>query len=383
MFNVKHLLKKKFDSNCAVFYGICTKPSINFYFGGGNTSTARIYFSKNDDGTYTYYGLTDNNRVQMWDRFVWYDGTQKNALTLSIAQPIEIYTLRDNHFGSPTITNYDFKTVKITPKSMCECFYTADSVETLDLSNWNMSLCTDYYAMLASSGPGAGGSGGTKLKTVKMPDDCGSAFTRTNKMFGWHHNLETITGMKTMDFSNVTTVEEMFCECFSLKNVDFKVDNWVTNKCTSIYGMFVKCRNLDFSAIGDFTTWDTSNVTRCGACFGNCHFVDLDISGWDLSKCDSYENLFSDEGDVCAHRTINMSNVKLNTVEPATSTTMFHNCFKLDSVTMKGCEEATINFVKDRLLEAIPDRIASGNFKLILDDGNYKYNSSTSSWESF
>lgn len=381
MFNVKHLLKKKYSPSDATLYGICTKPNVNCFWGAGSGLDC-IHYSANDDGTYTYYCINTNRAKQWWDRFTWWASTE-NVLTFEVNPDAQIWTTNNNQFGSKYITKYNFNGKKIATKSLSNSFYPCDNIEELDISSWDLSQCTNFYAMIASSGPNAGGSGGTKLKTVKMPDDCGSAFTTTQKMFGWHHNLETITGMKTMDFSNVTTVEEMFCECFSLKNVDFKIDNWVTNKCTSIYGMFVKCRNLDFSAIGDFTTWDTSNVTRCGACFGNCHFVDLDISGWDLSKCNSYENLFSDEGDVCAHRTINMSNVKLNTVEPATSTTMFHNCFRLDSVTMKGCEEATINFVKDRLLDAIPDRIASGNFKLILDDGNYKYNSSTSSWESF
>ena len=362
----------KFIKNNYVFKGICTAQTVNAYWGAG-AGKDNIHYELNKDGTYTFYCINTNQAKQWWDRFVWYNN--EDVINLEVNPNIEVFDTNNNRFGSKKIQQYNFNGVKVRSKNCSETFYTCDNIETIDISSWNMINNTSFYAMFSSS------TGITEdissLRTVKLPADCGNKVIQCHKMFGWHRGLKTITGMTTVDFSNCINFSEMFCECFRLKNIDFKIDNWVTSKATDIHSMFLKCYNLDFSKVGDFTTWDVSNVTDASGLFANCGFVNLDLSGWDLSKCKTTVNMFQDELQV--HKTINFSNCNWTTT-PDRSNNMFSKCNILEKIIAKGANSIVQQFLTLRLATDIPDRVSSDKFILILDDGNYRFNKTSSEW---
>ena len=362
----------KFIKDNYVFKGICTAKTVDAYWGAGS-GTDCIHYELNKDGTYTYYCINTNQAKRWLDRFIWYN--VDDVVSLEVNPNVEVFDTNNNRFNSKKIQQYNFNDVKVRSKNCRETFYTCDNIETIDISSWNMVNNTDFYAMFASSA-------GTNefvsaLRTIKLPADCGSKVTQCHKMFGWHHGLETITGMTTVDFSNCTNFSEMFCEDFKLKNVDFKIDGWVTSKATDIHSMFLKCYDLDFSKIGDFTTWDVSNVTDASGLFANCGFVDLDLSGWDFSKCKNISMIFQDQLHV--HKTINLSNCKW-TEFPDNSENMFYNCSSLEKIIAKGASGILQTSLQTRLVLEIPDRVSSDSFTLVLDDGNYRYDKTDSQW---
>lgn len=332
-----------------------------------------IHYIDNGDGTYVYYCINPNGAKQWWDRFVWYNSD--NVKSFYVNPKVEVFDTNNNRFGSTAIELYDFNGVKVRSNNLSETFYKCHNIETIDISSWDMVNNTSFYATFAAN---VGTTAVTKLRTVNLPSDCGAKVTLAHKMFGWNRGLTTITGMTTVDFSGSTNMSEMFCECFRLKNIDFTIDGWVTSKCTDIHGMFTKCYDLDFSAIGDFTTWDVSNVTSCDGLFGNCGFVELDISGWDLSNCVSIDSMFQDE--LGKHTRINMSGLKLDLTKLTNHSDVFTKCDALTSITLTGCTDDVVNFIKSQLVTDIPDRVKSESFALIIGTSRYYYDDSSSSW---
>lgn len=368
------LLKKKYNTANYVFKGICAKPQVSAYWGAGAGVDA-IHYEYNGDGTYTYYCINTNGAKQWFDRFIWYDNA--NVKSLEVNPNVEIFDTNNNRFGSKIIESYNFNGVKVRSKNCSETFYTCDNIKTIDVSSWNMVNNTNFYAMFASSTPTDDFV--SKLRTVKLPADCGTKATSTAKMFGWHRGLETITGMTTVDFSNVTNFSEMFCENFKLKSIDFTIDGWVTSATTDIHSMFLKCTILDFSKIGDFKTWDVSNVTDASGLFANSNAEYLDLSGWDLRNCSNFQFMFADQ-TVNNLKGLVLSNWQMDTTKQAQYKDMFIGCTKLKSITLKGCATDVIDFFKTQLLTDISDTVKSGSLLLILDDGTYKYDSDSSSW---
>lgn len=368
----KLLFKRRYNTDNYVFKGRCTKPLVNMYWGAG-VGPDTIHYADNSDGTYTFYCINTNGARQWWDRFVWYNSD--NVVSLEVNPNVEVFDTNNNRFNSTVIESYNFNGVKVRSKSLSETFYKCHSIDIINISSWNMVNNTSFYATFAAN---VGTSEITNLRMVNLPDDCGSKVTRANKMFGWNRGLTSIYGMTTVDFSNCTDMSEMFCECFRLKNVSFKINGWVTSKCTDIHGMFTKCYDLDFSTIGDFITWDVSNVTNCDGMFGNCGFVNLDISGWDLSNCANISAMFQDE--LGKHTAINMSGLKLDLTKLTSHSKVFFKCNALNTVILTGCTDEVVNFIKTQLMTDIPVRVKSGSLTLVLDGGSYHYDDSSSSW---
>lgn len=371
-----HYIKKDPEyQKDAVFYGLCKAKTVDCYWGAGG-GTDCIYYIDNYNGTYTYYCINANKAKQWWDRFVWKN--VDDVVSLEVNPNVEVFDTNNNRFNSKKIQQYNFNDVKVRSKNCRETFYTCDNIETIDISSWNMVNNTDFYAMFASSAWES--ESVSALRTIKLPADCGSKVTQCHKMFGWHHGLETITGMTTVDFSNCTNFSEMFCENFRLKNVDFKIDGWVTSKATDIHSMFLKCYDLDFSTIGDFTTWDVSNIKDISGLFANCNAQNLNLSGWDLRKCTNIKDIFQDSmGNLY---TLDLSNWQLDLDKLGVEhTNMFLTANNLESITLKGCTDDVVNFFKTQLMTDIPNRVKSGKLSLILDSGTYSYDDSSSEWK--
>lgn len=127
----------------------------------------------------------------------------------------------------------------------------------------------------------------------------------------------------------------------------------------------------------DPNDWSKKADGYASGLFANCGFVNLDLSGWDLSKCKTTVNMFQDELQV--HKTINFSNCNWTTT-PDNSNNMFYKCNILEKIIAKGANPVVQQFLQLRLVIDIPDRVSSNEFILILDDGNYRFNKTSDKW---
>lgn len=353
----------------AVFWGISTAKDVNAYWGAGS-GTECIGYIDNPDGTYTYYMFNGNHAVQWWDRFVWYNS--EHVLTLHVNPKAQIWTLGNNRFNGVNPQSYDFAGLTIFTKSLRESFYNCKSLRKLDISRWDLRYCTDLYAMAANC---------DRLSGVNMPDVLATdSCTLVHKMFGWCRELTKITGMKTCNFRAVTNFSEMFCECHSLREVDFRVDNWVTSAATDLHSMFLQCYYLDLGRLGDLRTWDVSNVTNFHACFARTGSGAIDISGWDMSKATDVSQMFHMDGVPENNlECIYMDGVTLNP-DVVDYYRMFYKCDLLRIVSCKNTSDDFVTIIKGFLKSDIYDRICNPEFSLALDDGDYYYDKDIDYW---
>lgn len=361
MSNRRILIIPHVNPDNAIFWGICTAKTVNAYWGAAS-GTANIFYKDNGDGTWTYYMINPNHAKQWWDRFAWYNSSA--VKTFHVNPKLKISSTRNNTFGAKAIEVYDFGTAKVTPNSMYECFYQCFNLETLDISNWNLANCTTFYAMIAQNIniSDITDASVSKLHTVNMPNTISGPCTSTQKMFAWNRGVETITGMKTVDFSKVKTFSEMFCECYKLANVDFNITNWVSSVATNLSSMFLSCKELDLSQLGDFTTWDVSNITNFSYCFGKTKTTTFDLSGWDMSKAQKIDGMFQVNYQLTS---INLSNSTLNT--EATHTNLLMGCPLLETIDLRG-STGWLDVLKEQLVK---DKMTQ--VKLITDEGTLIY----------
>lgn len=108
---------------------------------------------------------------------------------------------------------------------------------------------------------------------------------------GWFSsmsNLTTINNIENINTSNVTDMDWMFANCYSLTNLD--VSNFKTDKVTNMAGMFGNCKSL---AQLDVSKFDTSEVTDMSNMFYNCYNLkELDLSSFNTSNVTDMRNMF-------------------------------------------------------------------------------------------
>ena len=119
---------------------------------------------------------------------------------------------------------------------------------------------------------------------------------------------------KGSDTSKVTNMDSMFYGCSSLTSLD--LSGWNMSNVTSMHSMFYDCNGLKSL---DLSSFNTSNVTDTASMFSKCSgLISLDLSKWDTSKLN---NMVS----------------------------MFYGCSALKTITMKGCDQTTIDKIKAQL----------------------------------
>ena len=103
----------------------------------------------------------------------------------------------------------------------------------------------------------------------------------SRKLFKALKKLTEIDGLTNLDTSDVTNMDEMFYDCYALKNLD--LSNFNTEKVTSIVDMFFYCVSLESL---DLSKFDTKNMTDMTGLFKSCkRLKTLDLSGFNtLSK---------------------------------------------------------------------------------------------------
>ena len=86
-----------------------------------------------------------------------------------------------------------------------------------------------------------------------------------NSMFKQCYQLEYLD-LSNFDTFNVTNMEDMFCDCFKLKEIK-GINNLKVNKVESMGGMFQLCNELEYLDLSD---WNTQNVKNVEFMFAGC-----------------------------------------------------------------------------------------------------------------
>lgn len=156
--------------------------------------------------------------------------------------------------------------------------------------------------------------------------------TTTYSWFDRFEQLETITGLKYLNTSEVTDMSNMFAGCSNLHSID--LSHFVTSKVEKMYAMFWRCgvTNLDVS------TFDTSNVTDMGFMFCLCGYLeDIDVSNFNTSKVTNMENMFSS----CSFKNLDLRNFDTSNVQNMYF--MFADCFHLESIDVSSFNTTNVS----------------------------------------
>ncbi len=144
------------------------------------------------------------------------------------------------------------------------------NLRSLDLSNFDTSMCTDFGGMFL---------GCLSLKEITFGDRfiTGNA-KRMYTMFQDCVSLETID-LSHFDTSNVWDMNYMFMRCSSLKNLDLSFFD--THNVKSMGGMFAECYRLEKL---DISTFSSDRLEYAQGMFTHCRsLLKLDMGAFDLS----------------------------------------------------------------------------------------------------
>ena len=244
--------------------------------------------------------------------------------TVSIQEPNKWYSHNiPSGKALSSVTNLDYIKEAVVN---CDKAYAQDWKKVGKVSYFNCDILGDRFASSYFTS--------LDLRTVD-----------TNNVTSMYYMFSGCIGLTSLDVSNfntsnVTDMEGMFYGCSGLTSLD--VSNFNTSNVKFMNNMFERCSGLTSL---DLSNFNTSNVTNFGSMFRYCsglisldlrgckvrntqftfdgcsNLASLDLSGWDMSKVTSLSDIYG----------------------------MFGGCYKLTTITMKGCTQDTINMIKEQL----------------------------------
>ena len=126
---------------------------------------------------------------------------------------------------------------------------------------------------------------------TKVVFDPSFADARPTTTFSWFHvmrELESITGLRYLNTSEVTNMEEMFCYCLKLTSLDLSHFN--TAKVTKMYGMFDGCSGLTTL---DLSGFNPPRMAETSSMFAYCtNLRTIYGRNWDTSIVSNSHNMF-------------------------------------------------------------------------------------------
>ena len=166
-----------------------------------------------------------------------------------------------------------------TITSIYRMFRDCSQLQTLDVSNWNVSNVTymnDAFFNCSS------------LEVLDVSKWDTRKVISMSATFQGCSKLTTIDVSK-WDTSSLTNIAGMFHNCKSVQSLNMA--HFDVSRCTSFLGLFGYCSSLENINCKDF---NTSNVNDMGTCFGYCSSLKtLDLTGWDMSKVTRMEYVFT------------------------------------------------------------------------------------------
>lgn len=112
-------------------------------------------------------------------------------------------------------------------------------------------------------------------------------------MFDEDKSLVTIQGLETWDTANVREMSSVFQGCESLTTID--ISKWNLSKCENGSWLFAQCKSL---TTVDVSKWDVSRVTGGTGMFYRCASLkELDLTHWNLNNLVLADYMFAGLGN--------------------------------------------------------------------------------------
>lgn len=151
-------------------------------------------------------------------------------------------------------------------------------------------------------------------------------------------NIASIIFEDGIDTSNVTSMDNMFVGCSSLRSLD--VSSLDTSNVTSMVSMFTSCSSLTSL---DLSSFDTSNVTDMAYMFLSCSsLTSLDVSSFDTSNVTNMIQMFA---SCTSLRSLDLSS--FNTSNVVHMSYMFTNCSSLTSLDLSSFNTSNVGSIND------------------------------------
>lgn len=174
--------------------------------------------------------------------------------------------------------------------------------------------------------------------------------TNMDRMFAMRHQNPnyyysdfTFLGVSDLDTSNVSSMNSTFIENDKLVSLD--VSKWDTRLVQDMGYMFAGCKSLTSL---DFSGWNTSHVTNMQTMFSSCSKLTfLYLGMFDTKNVTNVEYMFS----ACLSLvTLNIDGWDLSNVTESLG--MFNNCRKLTTIYARGCNDTTLNIIRNAIRKA-------------------------------
>ena len=149
------------------------------------------------------------------------------------------------------------------------CYTPSNTTLTFYYDNSRSSRSGTTYDLNTGSNDAGWDTDGTKSDVTRVVFDPSFADARPTSTFDWFYmmnNLESITGLRYLNTSEVTNMGHMFNSCYKLTSLDLSTFN--TSRVTAMNCMFHDCRNLQTIYVG--TGWSTAAVTYSDNMFYKC-----------------------------------------------------------------------------------------------------------------
>lgn len=271
------------------------------YLFGSNYSTTSVYQNKctnlkkveglqfkTSNISYMFYGCTSLEEVHI----------------TNIIQTTSTFYAQHTFSNCTNLKHiYGLENTTFTNMNAYYTFYYCESLEELNLGNWDMVRVQRFAAYCYKlKYVNRGGS------TINIASD-----EYINYMFGYCYELEDIDGLLSSANCSIycSYINGIFMQCYKLKSADL---SGVTVQSNSTFNsMFYQCRNLEDVVMPDFSALDGVSVNLTSM-FRECFSVKLNAN-----TCPDFSNIIANRADyVFSHNsTANRKNWEAETGKTA------------------------------------------------------------------
>lgn len=249
------------------------------------------------------------------------------------------------HNSKSTLTGIKIANGVKFSESTSYMFANCEKLESLNVSNWNMSSVKDISHMFENT---------TNLTSISGIDDWNvsnvadmsylfsysainslditgwttTSLTDMNSMFYNCTSLTDIAGLNTIDVSKVKNISNMFNSCRKLTTLTFS--NWTTNNLLYMDAFLKDCSTLSSVSISNL---NLSKVASLYEVFSGCRaLTTIDLSNWNTSKVTNMSKMFYYCNSLTSIEGI--SNWQVENLENLNNA--FYYCSKLPSLDLSG-----------------------------------------------
>ena len=275
--------------------------------------------SYSQDGTVKAWVVKSAEDSTMYDLYI--------GANNGIIAPSDGYMLFAFYTKCTKINNLNLLNTSATT-SMRGFFYRLYVLESLDLSNFSMSSCTNAWDMFSDC---------QALTTLDLSNFDTSKLIYATYMFYGCKNVTNIN-LENFNTSNVTDASGMFYNCQKLASLD--VSDFDTKNVINMYCMFNGCSSLTSL---DLSNFDTSKATNMGWMFGTCgSLTNINLSSFDTSKVTDMSDMFY----YCS----NLTSLDVNNFDTSKVTnmkSMFRSCRSLTSLDASSFDTSKVTNMDD------------------------------------